>query len=268
MVRAPHHRCATDGPRRHDLVRACDRLRTARTALATALSGNTDALEEGFGIPRLGPRSAGNDGTVVATLHGFLGGLPVKDPCDTVALTNWLRDRKRSATMYWTGRHSRADRARRARRCGDDLMGHERTTSRTGPAREPERPRSASSRPTSDACSPEGPTRSPSTAPTRRSTAAPSPSPRPRPPTARCREDTYAPSVESCPYRSESTGALSYVSFHKIEIPVKVYELRTGKLVRAAQGPDQRQELPPVRCAGGLFGRWSSAEPRRGPRSR
>ncbi|NUP21012.1 MAG: hypothetical protein HOZ81_34070, partial [Streptomyces sp.] len=44
-------------------------------------------------------------------------------------------------------------------------------------------------------------------------------------------EDTYGPSVDTCPYRSESSGSLSYVSFHKIEVPVKVYALRTGKLI-------------------------------------
>ncbi|TDD40530.1 hypothetical protein E1287_00730 [Actinomadura sp. KC06] len=37
--------------------------------------------------------------------------------------------------------------------------------------------------------------------------------------------------VETCTYRSKSSGKLYQVSFHKISLPVKVYELRTGKLV-------------------------------------
>ncbi|TDB83522.1 hypothetical protein E1264_28145 [Actinomadura sp. KC216] len=37
--------------------------------------------------------------------------------------------------------------------------------------------------------------------------------------------------VESCTYRSKSSGKLYRVSFHKVALPVKVYELRTGRLV-------------------------------------
>ncbi|WP_052425349.1 hypothetical protein [Streptomyces fulvoviolaceus] len=45
-------------------------------------------------------------------------------------------------------------------------------------------------------------------------------------------EPTYGSSVETCSYyKSGYSGASSYVTFHKIAIPVKVYELRTGKLV-------------------------------------
>jgi hypothetical protein len=44
-------------------------------------------------------------------------------------------------------------------------------------------------------------------------------------------EVAYGPSTATCPYRSQSSGAVSNVTFHKIVVPVKVYELRTGKLV-------------------------------------
>jgi hypothetical protein len=44
-------------------------------------------------------------------------------------------------------------------------------------------------------------------------------------------EVTYGPSTQTCPYQAKSSGAVSNVTFHKIEVPVKVYELRTGKLV-------------------------------------
>lgn len=40
----------------------------------------------------------------------------------------------------------------------------------------------------------------------------------------------YGDPVRTCPYVTDS-GSTTYVRFHKIEIPVKVYELRTGKLV-------------------------------------
>lgn len=44
-------------------------------------------------------------------------------------------------------------------------------------------------------------------------------------------ETDFGTSVETCPYQSRDSGAISYVTFHKIAIPVRVYELRTGKLV-------------------------------------
>ncbi|GAA4505880.1 hypothetical protein GCM10023191_062230 [Actinoallomurus oryzae] len=45
-------------------------------------------------------------------------------------------------------------------------------------------------------------------------------------------ERHYGSTVQRCPYRSKfGTGSLTYVAFHKIAIPVKVYELRTGKRV-------------------------------------
>ncbi|WP_433179850.1 hypothetical protein [Actinoallomurus sp. CA-150999] len=47
-----------------------------------------------------------------------------------------------------------------------------------------------------------------------------------------CADDEDSGSaVETCPYRSRSSGTVSDVTFHKIAIPVKVYELRTGRLV-------------------------------------
>ena len=48
-----------------------------------------------------------------------------------------------------------------------------------------------------------------------------------------CADDQeYGTSVQTCPYRSKIfSGRTTYVTFHKIAIPVKVYELRTGKRV-------------------------------------
>ncbi|WUI02917.1 hypothetical protein OHR68_14270 [Spirillospora sp. NBC_00431] len=49
--------------------------------------------------------------------------------------------------------------------------------------------------------------------------------------------------VESCTYRAESSGKLYQVDFHKVALPVKVYELRTGKLVA-----DRRVEISGRSC--------------------
>ncbi|MGW3729013.1 tetratricopeptide repeat protein [Streptomyces sp. NPDC000851] len=43
---------------------------------------------------------------------------------------------------------------------------------------------------------------------------------------------SFGTAVETCPYRdSDSGGPTRNVTFHKIRVPVKAYELRTGKLV-------------------------------------
>ncbi|MDQ3786431.1 MAG: hypothetical protein M3422_04210, partial [Actinomycetota bacterium] len=43
----------------------------------------------------------------------------------------------------------------------------------------------------------------------------------------------HGAAVQTCPYVPESRpGTVTYVTFHKIAIPLKLYEVRTGKLVR------------------------------------
>jgi hypothetical protein len=45
-------------------------------------------------------------------------------------------------------------------------------------------------------------------------------------------EETYGAAVRTCPYENKRFPEFpTYVTFHKVAIPVKVYELRTGKLV-------------------------------------
>ncbi|GGS92259.1 tetratricopeptide repeat protein [Streptomyces chromofuscus] len=44
-------------------------------------------------------------------------------------------------------------------------------------------------------------------------------------------ESAHGSSVETCPYEARDSGGITYVTFHKIAIPVRVYELRTGRLV-------------------------------------
>ncbi|WP_202918682.1 tetratricopeptide repeat protein [Saccharothrix deserti] len=76
---------------------ACRRLSVARERLTTSLTGDTDALAEGFN--RLAPVLAelpGHEKMVDVVLDGFLAGLPAENPCHTVTVTDWLRQREAS----------------------------------------------------------------------------------------------------------------------------------------------------------------------------
>ncbi|MFI0479757.1 hypothetical protein [Actinomadura sp. 9N215] len=48
-------------------------------------------------------------------------------------------------------------------------------------------------------------------------------------------EQKLGSAVQTCTYRAERTGKLSQVTFHKVALPVKAYELRTGKLVSSGK---------------------------------
>ncbi|MGW0842830.1 tetratricopeptide repeat protein [Streptomyces sp. NPDC002787] len=277
------HRIA-DAPlaaRGDEAVRACERLQTARTELSTALTGDTDALEDGFGTLASVLAEPGNDKTVETTLNGFLRGLPAKDPCDTVTVTDWLRDRKRGDDVL----DRTADTVERTEPaalvgCGDDLMAKDSwEAARThynqlldrypddglaDQARKGARKATLSielanvqdllaggsgSQP--EYCS----------SPAKYSGAKPMGKGTNRalfyaydeyntdfseqlPGSWKAGgaadatlvvcmgEQTYGSSVETCSYyKSGSSGASANVTFHKIAVPVKVYELRTGKLV-------------------------------------
>jgi hypothetical protein len=86
--------------RADDTVRACDRLRTAGRELDTALGGNTTALAAGFGDLQGVLRDLpGHEEMVRTTMDRFLGALPVDDPCDTKAVTDWLGKEKPGGTL-------------------------------------------------------------------------------------------------------------------------------------------------------------------------
>lgn len=74
-------------------VAACRRLETAREQLDRGLTGDTVALKAGFGTLAAVLAEPGNDQVVDTVLNDFLDGLPVKDPCRTVTVTDWLRGR-------------------------------------------------------------------------------------------------------------------------------------------------------------------------------
>ena len=81
--------------RADDTVRACDQLRTAGRELDTALAGDTDALAAGFGdLQGVLADLPGHEEMVRTTMDRFLGALPVDDPCDTKAVTDWLGKEK------------------------------------------------------------------------------------------------------------------------------------------------------------------------------
>lgn len=87
------HRMA-DAPlvaRAEETVAACDRLRAAAKAFDGALTGNTSTLETGFAtLSEVLADRPEHEEMVGTVLDGFLDDLPVKDPCDTRTITDWL----------------------------------------------------------------------------------------------------------------------------------------------------------------------------------
>jgi len=77
------------------VVRDCHRLQATATALDNALaSGDSSDLQRPFRTFASVLSRPGNERIVAPVLDGFLNGLPTEDPCGTAALTDWLRDRK------------------------------------------------------------------------------------------------------------------------------------------------------------------------------
>lgn len=292
------HRIA-DAPsaaRGDEAVEDCDRLDRARGQLAAGLTGDTDALERGFDTLASVLAEPGNEKTVETTLNGFLDGLPTGDPCDTVTVTDWLRDRKESDDVLDRSLAT-ADRVAPAALagCGDDLMANSswelaRTRYEQLLADYPDNDLADKARQqvtqatrhieldnvnsllaTDGGGQPEY-----CSNPARYSGAK-----------ARGKgtnralyytsdeygtdyseqlpsswkadgvgnavlvvcmgEADYGSSVDTCPYEGASAGSTVYVTFYKIEIPVKVYEIRTGKLVS-----DRKIQIDGSSCPGSI----------------
>lgn len=76
-------------------VEACRRLPVASDRLTTGLTGDTDALVAGFdGLASVLADLPGHEKMVDVVLDGFLAGLPTGNPCHTVEVTDWLRQRE------------------------------------------------------------------------------------------------------------------------------------------------------------------------------
>lgn len=97
------HRVA-DAPmdeRADDTVQACDRLGTAAKKLDTALAGDTGALAAGFdGLAGVLADLPGHEPMVASTVDEFVGELPVADPCRTMAITDWLREKNPRGNVF------------------------------------------------------------------------------------------------------------------------------------------------------------------------
>lgn len=90
------HRIA-DGPltvRGERTVEACQRLQYASGRLTAGLTGQNPALQDGFdSLASILAELPGHEKMVGKTLDGFLAGLPADGPCQTAAVTDWLRKR-------------------------------------------------------------------------------------------------------------------------------------------------------------------------------
>ncbi|MFE6171141.1 tol-pal system YbgF family protein [Streptomyces sp. NPDC056464] len=306
------HRVA-DAPltaRGDDVVRACDRLRSARTELTTALGGDTEALEDGFGTLASVLSEPGNGKAVEATLSGFLDRLETKNPCGTVAVVDWLQDRVPS--------HDVLDRSAGAAErvapdalagCGDALMEdssfenarsqYQRLLDRYPDDDLADKARSGVRKATQNIelahvrfllapgtggrpeyCSDpakysgakafgKGTNRALFYAYDQYADDYSEQLPgawRADGPTDAvlvvCMgEDTFGSAVRTCPYQGTSSGSTSNVTFYKIELPVKVYELRTGKLVM-----NRKIQIDGASCPGSIT-YYSSGDHDPGPPS-
>ncbi|MEU6733379.1 hypothetical protein ABZ929_09250 [Streptomyces physcomitrii] len=274
------HRLA-DAPltaRGDELAHACEELEKARTSLTKGLTGDTDALDTGFRRLASVLGEPGQGRTVETVLDGFLDGLPTEEPCRTVTVTDWLRERGQARGPLGRSAGTAARTAPAALlRCGDALMAddHWKTAreryeqllsqypgdKRTGEARERSRKATLAIELAhvrsllADSSTDVQPTYC--TEPAKYSGA-----PAYRKGANRALlygndeytgriaakwrvedpakaalvvcvdEEAEGPPVRTCPYESKlALGGSRDVTFHKIAVPAKVYELRTGKLV-------------------------------------
>ncbi|WP_210590386.1 hypothetical protein [Streptomyces sp. GESEQ-35] len=277
------HRVA-DAPlaaRGDETVRACERLQTARNQLSGALTGDTDALEDGFDRLASVLAEPGNEKTVETTLNGFLGSLPAEDPCDTVTVTDWLRDREPSKGIVdRTAEAVERTEPAALDDCADGLMAedswdaarkyYERLLNRYPHDDLADQAQKGARKATLSIeldhvsgllSGGSGSQPGYCSSPAQYSGAKPMGKGTNRalfyaydeyntdfskqlPGSWKASdatdavlvvcmgEETYGSSVETCSYyKSGYSGAASNVTFHKIAVPVEVYELRTGKLV-------------------------------------
>lgn len=264
-----------------DTIRACDLLSRSAKDLNTALTGDTDALKPAFGrFATVLANLPGHEKLVQEVLDDFLDRLPTKDPCETTAITNWLRDRRAGGVL----RRATATVPRIAPAaivtCGDTLMAanswqeareryqqllkqypdHKLAAKATAGVTQATYAIELANVRSLLGTSSSGETPAYCTKPAPYSAAPPygggganralvygDATYATQLPTlwratdvtnavvVICADETdYGAPVETCPYTSES-GVSGAVTFHKIAIPMSVYELRTGKLLGRTQ---------------------------------
>ncbi|GAA1536871.1 hypothetical protein [Kribbella lupini] len=264
-------------------VQLCGRLDDAKAVLATGLTGDNTALEDGFDTLGSVLAEPGHDKTVDVTLKGWLDDLPLEDPCRTVRVTDWLRQREATNNVLDQSKATVTKTAPAAiLGCADRLMGQKswdaaRTSYQQLVTQYPKDSGVAKAQAgirqatlaieltnvrnllaTNSYCS--NPARYSGARPyaggfnpgmfegddeyTKRLPASWRASDASNAVVIVCAEDAVdGTSLRTCPYRSEKNPQnISDVTFHKVAVPVKVYELRTGRIVSNTRvqidGPD------------------------------
>ncbi len=264
-------------------VQLCGRLDDAKAVLATGLTGDYTALEDGFDTLGSVLAEPGHDKTVDVTLKGWLDDLPVEDPCRTVRVTDWLRQREATNNLLDQSKATVTKTAPAAIvGCADRLMSQKswdaaRSSYQQLVTQYPKDSRVAKAQAgirqatlaieltnvrnllaNDSYCS--NPARYSGARPyaggfnsgmfegddeyTKRLPASWRAGDASNAVVVVCAEDAVdGTSLRTCPYRSEKNPQnISDVTFHKVAVPVKVYELRTGRIVSNTRvqidGPD------------------------------
>ncbi|KAB8189373.1 hypothetical protein FH608_039925 [Nonomuraea phyllanthi] len=256
-------------------------LARAADELDAALTGDTKALETGFGrLSTVLGQFPGQEGNVQNVMNGFLGHLPADNPCATRAITDWLGERPAAGDVLDGAAGVVPELAPAAiLGCGDDLVAAkdwkearaqyeqlldqypkhdlaakaERGRKKAQLAIELANVRKLLKKPES------GGKPAYCTKPARYSGAKPYRGKGPhralffgkddhrrKLPSSWLAKDaadavlvicagkmTYGSAVTSCDYRAQRSGWITRVTFRKRKVPVRVYELRTGRRVAA-----------------------------------
>ena len=276
-------------------ARACHRLRVAGDDLDAALTGDLAALESGFGrLADVLAELPGHERMVERVVDGFLAGLPIDDPCETAAITDWLDEREPAGNALDRGvdvvarvapaaivtcadNRAAANDWQRARAGYQQLLdqypGHELTGKATEGVQQATRALELAnvrsllaaaygdvqpaycSRPAAYSGAPAYRAQNPNRALMYGNSTYTGKLPREwmagdaaDAVLIVCAGKTeLGAAVQTCPYESKSPlGGYRNVTFHKIAIPVRVYELRTGQVVHDTKVEIGGSSCPPI----------------------
>ncbi|WP_143261543.1 hypothetical protein [Allokutzneria sp. NRRL B-24872] len=253
-------------------VRACQWLKATKSKFTVALTGDVESMKAGFqGLAGLRGELPGHEKMADVVLDGFFGGLPSKEPCDTLSITDALRAEKLSGSEADRSAHAVA-RVEPAALigCGDKLMttqswaaartryeqllsqypgteftaraqdGIKRATLAIELAHVRSLGKNYCSKPAAySGAAPYGPGTNRSVVYGDNTYVYTSKFPAEWITTdigdavlVLCAGDKdYGAQVKTCAYRNQGTNARENISFHNIAIPLTAYELRTGKPV-------------------------------------